>query len=66
MNLRERLIYDFGLKVLKILETEQDWTPGTLDDISAVAYDYSLADSDDDGLFCRSSLAMGETEDATT
>ena len=41
----------FAREVLEILERDKDWGPGTLDDISAVAFNLNLAVDGPDGMF---------------
>lgn len=44
-------LHTFGQRVLEILAAEPDWNSGTLDDISAAAYDLKLAVNDEEGMF---------------
>lgn len=41
----------FADEVLAILESREEWSPATLDEIAAAAFNRNLAHTDDDGLF---------------
>lgn len=41
----------FAARVLEILESEKDWNADTTDEISYVAMDLGLADTDEKGAF---------------
>ena len=41
----------FADEVLATLAAEGDWSPATLDEIAAAAFNRNLAHTDDDGLF---------------
>lgn len=58
MNLKERMLHDFALATLEILEYDQEWSCDTLDNIGAAAYDHNLAytDIDNDSLFKRTDM----------
>lgn len=41
----------FAARVLEILENEKEWSADTMDEISYVAMDLGLADTDEKGAF---------------
>jgi hypothetical protein len=50
---RDEKLLAFADATLAIMETDEEWSPDTLESVSAIATDLKLATSDDDAMFKR-------------
>lgn len=41
----------FAKATLAIMQSDEEWSSSTLGDISSAAFDFGLAETDDDGMF---------------